>query len=103
LATIDANEKRDVMSAIIPNALVRTDMAVYGDDKMMMKIHVPLVDILIALDSEHYTPFVVQEFLLNLELLKAPDGTFQAAFVFYMTLKKDLESNGIKVNANQAA
>ena len=58
-ATIDAKQRRDVMTADIPNAFVQTEI----DDKdfghrVIMKIRGALVDILLEIDSEIYKPYV---------------------------------------------
>jgi Reverse transcriptase (RNA-dependent DNA polymerase) len=100
-ATIDAKENRDVMSADIPNAFVQTDMEKIGDEKVIMKIRGALVEMLVSLDPELYTPFVTEERnekILYVELLKALYGTLQAALLFYKKLKKDLEGIGFTIN-----
>jgi hypothetical protein len=100
-ATIDAKENRDIMSADIPNAFVQTDMENNNNEKMMMKIRGPLVDMLVDIDKELYESYVVQENndkVLYVELLKALYGTLQAALLFYKKLKNDLESIGFKLN-----
>jgi Reverse transcriptase (RNA-dependent DNA polymerase) len=100
-ATIDAKENRDIMTADIPNAFVQTDMTSEGNEKMVMKIRGPLVDMLVSLDPALYQPFVVAENkdkILYVQLLKALYGTLQAALLFYKKLRKDLESVGFKVN-----
>ena len=100
-ATVEANENRDVMSADIPHAFIQTDMDYNGTERMMMKIRGPLVDMLISLDSELYSEYVVYERgekVIYVSLLKALYGTLVAALLFYKKLRKDLESIGFKVN-----
>lgn len=100
-AVIDAKEERDVMSADIPNAFVQTEMETNGKDRVIMKIRGVLVDMLVALNPELYQPFVVieeGEKVLYVELLKALYGTLQAAIFFYKKFRKDLESQGFKIN-----
>ena len=97
--TIEAKERRDILSSDIPHAFVQTDMT--GDEKVIMKIRGPLVEMLISLDPELYKPFVIYEngvMVVYVELLKALYGTLQAALLFYKKLKKDLESIGFKIN-----
>jgi hypothetical protein len=60
-ATFDAKEERDVMSADIPNAFAQTEMESNADERVMMKTRGTLVDMLVALDSELYEKFVVDE------------------------------------------
>jgi hypothetical protein len=60
-ATIEAEEHRDVMTVDIPNAFVQTDMEVVGNERVMLKIRGPLVDILVLLDAEMYQNYVVFE------------------------------------------
>jgi hypothetical protein len=100
-AAIDAKEKRDVMTADIPNAFVQTDMVNDSNEKIIMKIRGQLVDMLVALDPELYTPYISSESsekIIYVELLKALYGTLQAALLFYKKLKKDLEGIGFKIN-----
>jgi hypothetical protein len=100
-SVIDAKESRDIMSADIANAFVQTDMETDGNEKVIMKIRGPMVEILLSLDHDLYTPYVVNkndEMILYVELLKALYGTLQTALLFYKKLKNDLDSIGFKVN-----
>jgi hypothetical protein len=47
------------MTADIPNAFVQTYMKPKNDEKVMMKIRGPLVDMLVKLDEKLYKDFVV--------------------------------------------
>jgi hypothetical protein len=99
--TIDAEEKRDVMTADIPNAFVQTDMEPIGNERVMMKIKGPLVDMLVALDPELYSDYVVMENgtkVLYVQVLKALYGMLIASLLFYKKLRKDLEEIGFVVN-----
>jgi hypothetical protein len=96
-ATIDAREKRDIMTADIPNAFIQTNMDINSKEKVIMKIRGSLVDILVSMDPTTYKEYVTQEGnhkVLYVQLLKAVYGTLQAALLFYKKLKKDLESIG---------
>jgi hypothetical protein len=76
-ATIDAEEDRDVMTVDIPNAFVQTDMENVQDERVMMKIRGPLVDMLVSLDAEMYKNYVVHENnmkVLYVQVLKALYG-----------------------------
>jgi Reverse transcriptase (RNA-dependent DNA polymerase) len=100
-ATIDAEENRDVMTLDIPNAFVQTDMEVNGNERVMMKIRGPLVDMLVSLDAEMYQDYVVIENnmkVLYVQVLKALYGMLQASLLFYKKLRKDLEGIGFKIN-----
>jgi Reverse transcriptase (RNA-dependent DNA polymerase) len=100
-AAMEAEEERDIMSADIPNAFVQTNMEVNGNEKMMMKIRGPLVTMLIELDPDLYSPFVVEEngnTVLYVQLLKALYGTLQASLLFYKKLVNDLSGIGFEIN-----
>ena len=58
-ATIEAKENRDIMPVDIPNAFIQTDME--SDERVIMKIRGPLVDMLVDLEPETYRDYVVQE------------------------------------------
>ena len=91
------------MSADIPNAFVHTDIKSDGDEKVIMKIRGPLVDMLVSLDPVLYKPFVIykgNEKVLYVILLKTLYGTLQSALLFYKKLKLDLEGIGFKNNPN---
>jgi hypothetical protein len=53
-AAFEAKEGRDMVTTDIPNAFVQTNMEVNNNEKMMMKIRGPLVDLLTKLDPELY-------------------------------------------------
>ena len=54
---IGAKEKHDVMTADIPNAFVQTEIGEKPiGEQIFMKIHGPLVDILLEIDHDLYAP-----------------------------------------------
>jgi hypothetical protein len=89
------------MTIDAPNAFIQTDMEKIDGNRVIMKIHGPLVEMLVSLSPELYSPFVTEEQsdpILYVELLKALYGTLQAALLFYKKLKKDLEGFGFVIN-----
>ena len=91
-----------MMTADIPNAFVQTEVK-QGDneDRIMMKIRGPLVEMLVEIDPATYKSFVTQERnepVLYVQVLKAIYGMLQSALLFYKKLRKDLESFGFVVN-----
>jgi hypothetical protein len=100
---IAAKEKRDVMSADVPNAFIQALMPIpeKGDDRVIMKITGVLVDLLIEIDSSTYGPYVVYEKgrkVLYVRVLRAIYGMLIAALLWYKTFRKDLEEQGFKFN-----
>jgi hypothetical protein len=72
-----------------------------NNERVILKIKGPLVDMLISLDNELYQNFVVYENgikVLYVKVLKALYGMLIASLLFYKKLRKDLESIGFKVN-----
>ena len=66
-----------------------------------MKIHGPLVDILLEIDHDLYAPHVAYdhgEKLVYVIMLKALYGMILASMLYYQKFCKDLESIGYKVN-----
>ena len=55
-ATIEAEEGRDMVTVDIPTAFIQTSVETKGNNKIMMKIRGPLVNILVQLDPNHYGP-----------------------------------------------
>jgi hypothetical protein len=89
------------MTADIPNAFGQSDMASIVNERVIMKIRGPLVDMLIKLDSKLYSDFVVYEKrvkVLYVEVLKAPYGMLQESLLFYKKLRKDLDEIAFTVN-----
>ena len=60
---INAKEKRDIMTANIPNAFIQAHMPKIekGEDRVIMKITGTLVELLVKLAPTIYRPFVVFE------------------------------------------
>ena len=52
--TIEAKERRDILTSDVPHAFVQTDMEKIDNEKVIMKIRGPLVEMLISLDPELY-------------------------------------------------
>ena len=61
-STVDANERRDIMSVDIPNAYIQADVPIEsGQDRITMKITGLLVDWLVEIEPETYAKYVVFE------------------------------------------
>jgi hypothetical protein len=101
-ATIEAKQKRDVMTADIPNAFVQTNIARKNiGERIIMKIRGPLVDILVEIAPEVYADYVTYENgrkILYVEMLKALYGMLQSSLLYYKKFRKDIESIGFVVN-----
>jgi hypothetical protein len=103
-ATLEAAENRDIMTADIPNAFVQTDIPYNkNDEKIVMKMRGPLVDMLVDLDPDTYKDYVIYEGhkntkVLYLQVNKTIYGMLQSSLLFYKKFKKDLESIGFKIN-----
>ena len=100
---IDAKEKRDVMSADIPNAFIQTDMPdpKPGEDRVIMKITGVLVDLLVDMAPEVYGSYVVYEKgrkVLYVQVLKAIYGTLVASLLWYKKFRADLEDEDYEFN-----
>ena len=97
---IDAKEKRDVMTADVPNAFIQTPMP---DDsvQVVMKITGVLVHLMVEVAPEIYGPYVVYENgkkVLYVKVLKALYGMLVASLLWYTKFKKELEGCGFKFN-----
>ena len=80
----DAKEKRDVMTADVPNAFIQTEIP-EEDERVFMKITGVSVDMLIELMPDVYGPYVVYENgekVIYVEVLKAIYGMLQAALLW---------------------
>ena len=61
-STVDANERRDIVSVNIPNAYIQADVPTEsGQDRITMKITGLLVDWLVEIEPETYAKYVVFE------------------------------------------
>ena len=101
-AVIDAHEERDVMSADVPNTFIQTKLPkIDGEDRVIMKITGDLVDILLSINPDLYSEYVVYENgnkVLYVEVLRAIYGMLIAALLFYRKFKTDLEEHGFQFN-----
>jgi len=101
-AVIDAREKRDVLTADIPNAFVQTKVEKQKEgERIIMKIRGVLVDMLVELDPDLYGPFVTyerNEKILYVQMLMALYGMLISSLLYYKKFRKDIESIGFKVN-----
>jgi hypothetical protein len=99
-AAIDAKQKRDVMTADVPNAFVQTEID-RGGVRIIMKIRGPLVDMLLEIDQTTYQDYVVYENgkkVLYVRMLKALYGMLVSSLLYYKKFKKDIESIGFQIN-----
>ena len=100
--TIDAKQRRDVMTLDIPNVFVQTEVPQEkGDEKIIMKIRGQLVDMLVAMAPEIYADYVVYENgqkVLYVQMLKALYGMMKASLLYYKKFRKDIEGDGYEVN-----
>jgi hypothetical protein len=103
-AVIDAQQRRDVMTADIPNAFVQTSLGEKPvGERITMKIRGPLVDMLIEMSPETYSEYVVYEGpkrskVLYVLMIMALYGMLQSSLLYYKKFRKDIESIGFKVN-----
>ena len=101
-ATIDAKQRRDVMTADIPNAFVQTDIEEKEKgERIVMKIRGQLVDMLVELSPETYADYVVSEGnnkVLYVIMIKALYGMLQSSLLYYKKFRKDIESIGFRIN-----
>jgi hypothetical protein len=87
----------------IPNAFIQAYLLKKepGEDRVVMKITGVLVNMLVNINPELYSPAVVLENrkkVLYVEVLKAIYGMLEAALLWYKTFRKDLEDNGFVFN-----
>src|SRR5210317_442834 len=102
--TVDAYERRDMMSMDVPNAFIQTFMPdpklEDGEEQVVMKITGALVNILTDLDPE-YRKFVVMEKgkrLIYTVVLRAIYGMLQSSLLWYNQFRGDLEEQGFIFN-----
>jgi hypothetical protein len=97
---IDAKEKRDVMTADIPNAFVQTEVDP-EDGIILMKIRGAMVDYLLEIDNQRYRDYVTVEDnkkILYVRMVKALYGMLKSSLLYYKKFRKDIEEIGFKVN-----
>ena len=106
-ATNDAKERRDIMTADVPNAFIQTKLpeGKVGEERVIMKITGVLVDSMVELASDIYRPYVVTEGgkrVLYLQVLMVLYGMLAAALLWYKKFKEDLENIDFKFNPYDA-
>jgi hypothetical protein len=95
--TIDAKERRSVITADIPGAFMQADM----DEVLYMKLEGPLAKLLTKVDPKKYEKFVEYEKgkpVMYVRLKKAHYGTLQASLLFWQDLSGHLTKWGFTVN-----
>ena len=95
--TIDAKERRLVITADIPGAFMQADM----DEVLYMKLEGPLAKLLTKVDPKKYEKFVEYEKgkpVMYVRLKKALYGTLQASLLFWQDLSGHLTKWGFTVN-----
>ena len=104
-ATIDAHEKRDVMTSDVPNAFVQTGVPPEKKkpgNRIVMKIKGHMVDLLLEIDRKLYAPFVVHDNkgkkILYVVMDKALYGMIQSSLLYYNKFVKDITKIGFKLN-----
>ncbi|MGC8483971.1 MAG: hypothetical protein ACP5OE_10060, partial [Thermodesulfobium sp.] len=102
-AIVDAKEKRDVMTADVPNAFIQAQMPILDDanERVFMKIIVVLVDLLVEIAAEVYKSFVTHEGnkkVVYVQVLRALYGMLVAALLWYKKFRSDLEQQGYIFN-----
>jgi hypothetical protein len=103
-ATINAKQKRDVMTTDIPNAFVQTDVDEKNQVKgehIIMKIRRPLVDMLLEIATEvyeGYSTYKGKTKVLYVKMLKAIYGMLQSSLLYYKKFFSDIDSIGFEVN-----
>ena len=104
-ATIDAHEKRDVMTSDVPNAFVQTGVPPEKKkpgNRIVMKIKGHMVDLLLEIDRKRYAPFVVHDNkgkkILYVVMDKALYGMIQSSLLYYNKFVKDITKIGFKLN-----
>ncbi len=102
-AIVDAKEKRDVMTADVPNAFIQAQMPNLDDanERVYMKITGVLVDLIIEMAPEVYKPFVTFEGtkkVIYVQVLRALYGMLVAALLWYKKFRADLEEEKFEFN-----
>ena len=97
-SAIDAHEDRKIATLDIPGAFLYTDL----DENVVMILRGPLAELMVGIDPELYTPFMVttskNEKILYVKMLKAIYGLLRSALLFYLKLVRDLKEYGFKLN-----
>ena len=96
-ALIDAKEQRFVAIVDVPGAFMQADM----DPGVYMRINGKMAMLLLEIDHEMYSPYVVMEKgkkVIYVELLKALYGTLRAARLFWELMSRKLQEWGFTIN-----
>jgi hypothetical protein len=98
---IDALKDQDITIINIPNAFVQA-FIVDEEHRVVVRIRGPLVDILVSIPSDVYSPYVstnkAGQKVLLLQCLNAVYGTMVAALSYYKKFVKSLTKQGYKIN-----
>ena len=101
-AVIDAHEGRDVMTADVHNAFIQTELPrIDGEERVIMKITGELVDILVNINTDLYSGYILFENgkkVLYVEDSRAIYGMLIVALLFYRKFIDDLEEHGFQFN-----
>jgi hypothetical protein len=93
-SVIDTKEGWDIMTVDIPNTFVQTGFdSKNKEERIIMKIRGTLVEMLLEVNYEKYSPFVLNEGrnkVLYFVMLKALYGMLQSALWFYTKFLKSL-------------
>jgi hypothetical protein len=95
--TIDAKERRQVITCDIPGAFMQSDM----DELIYMKVEGPLAEMLTKVDPSKYEKFTDEENgkpVIYVRLRKALYGTLQASLLFWKDLTGHLTKWGYVAN-----
>ena len=103
-ASVDAYQKRDVMSVDIPNAYIQASIPERknGEDRIVMKLTGILVEWMLEIEPETYKGYVVMEKgvkTLYVVVTKAIYCMLIASVLWYKKLKEDLLGLGFKFNS----
>jgi len=96
-ATIDAKEKREVVTIDIPGAFLHAD----NDDYVIMKMNGLLAELMVKTDPKMYRKYITIERgrqVLYLRLQKALYGMMKSTLLFYKKLVKELKEMGFDIN-----
>jgi hypothetical protein len=96
-ATIDAKERRKVVTIDIPGAFLHAD----NEDFVIMKMNGTLVELMVKTDPKLYRKYFVLEKgrqVFYLRLQKALYGMMKSALLFYRKLVGELREMGFKLN-----
>ena len=96
-ATIDAKERREVVTIDIPGAFLHAD----NEDYVIMKMNGSLAELMVKTDPKIYRKYVTIKKgrqVLYLQLQKALYGMMKSTLLFYRKLIKELKEMGFEIN-----